>query len=68
MSNEESNASKSIQYPAIKKADQSPYEIALGINSTTAPKGKEFIPTKIGVIYEENSLIGSVQDDRYYTH
>ena len=68
MSNEERSAPKPIQHPAINKTVQSPYEIALGINSATAPKGKEFIPTQIGVIYEENSLIGSVQDDRYYTH
>ena len=31
---------------------------------TTPPANqKEFIPTQIGIIYEENSLIGSVQDD-----
>jgi hypothetical protein len=39
--------------------------MALEINGAQAPKAKEFVPTQIGVIYEENSLIGSVQDDRY---
>ena len=51
--------------PSMNITDQSSYEMALGLN-TAANRPKEFIPTQIGVIYEENSLIGSVQDDSVF--
>jgi hypothetical protein len=39
-------------------------EMELGVNPALNPK--EFIPTQIGIIYEENSLIGSMQDDSVF--
>jgi hypothetical protein len=51
--------------PNISITDKSSHEVALGINPIAKPT-KEFIPTQIGVIYEENSLIGSIQDDSVF--
>ena len=51
--------------PNISITDKSSHEVALGASPVAKPT-KEFIPTQIGVIYEENSLIGSIQDDSVF--